>query len=296
MRVPVTAVVAVVVVAAVAVPAAALTAGDADRHQQSTIETAPGSRLAGVFGVQGAEIDSSVETEAFAVRLRDARSNASRATAVAGSVEAARERLAEQRRLLDEYRAARQNGSLSAGEYRARVATVAARVRATERLLDRADNASRTLPAAALERGNVTPGAIADLRRSARNLSGPEVAAIARGIAGNGVGGDPAGRPSGVGPPASETGPPAGAGNGPAAPPAPGNRSGGDGPAGGPGASPGGPPADTPAGNDTASQRGAPQGGPGETANRTSPGGPPEERGNGTASNGTANRPDLAVI
>jgi len=93
-----------IVGAAAAAPAGVVTAqtepgngsgagsGDAGN---ATADLAPGERLAGVVGVQGAEIEGEVESRAFEVALRESETNESRAAVVADRVNRTEERLAE---------------------------------------------------------------------------------------------------------------------------------------------------------------------------------------------------------
>lgn len=167
----------------------------------------PGSQLTGVVGVQKAEIEGEIQSRGFGIALNRSDNASARAAVVARQVtdlNATLERLRERKAELD---AARENGTITEGEYRARIAEVGARIATVQRLANQTESAARDLPEAALRERGVNPDAIGELRRNARNLSGPEVAAIARGIAGPG-----AGKGLGRGPPANVTGPP---GNGP---------------------------------------------------------------------------------
>jgi hypothetical protein len=243
-----TALLAVLVVAAtavVAVPAAGLDpgaiAGDRDAANDVTDreangpnataaengtanETSPGAQLTGVVGVQKAEIDGEVRSRSFEISLNRSDDNDSKAAVIAGQVTDLESGLEELRDRKNELDRAHENDTITGGEYRARIAEVATRISTVRRLVNQTANASRGIPAEKLEEKGVNASEIRKLGNDARNLSGPEVAAIARGIAGPGVG-----RGLGQGPPGNKTNP--GKGNGP-----PGN---GDGP---PGAGEPGPP------------------------------------------------------
>ncbi|MFB6159546.1 MAG: hypothetical protein ABEJ61_00010 [Haloferacaceae archaeon] len=217
----VTALVALVLVVA-AVPAGGLAQSSADAA------VAPGERLAGVVGVQGAEIEGAVAERTFAQRMQRADTNASKAAVVADRLNRTRERLAALERREERLRRARANGSISRGQYRARMAQVAAEVRVVERALNTTAATGRQLPNETLRAHGVDAAAIERLRSQAANLTGPEVAAIARGIAGPDVGGPPSGVPA-----AGNRGPPAARGNGSATgdgSPDRANRTAGDGP------------------------------------------------------------------
>ena len=177
---------------------------------------APGQRLAGVVGVQGAEIDGELEERTLETRVDRAASNGSKAAVVATELNTARGRLRDLRETQAALREARRSGELSTGEYRARMAITAAQIRAVRTQLDSSEAVSRDLPDAALEARGVNREEIDRLREDADELRGPEVAAIARQIAGDD--GD-AGNGERGGPPedagnGERGGPPEDAGNG----------------------------------------------------------------------------------
>lgn len=236
-----------------AVPAAG-PAGDAPGSAAAQTETAaeppaPGEQLAAVVSVQRAEVDGEVAARAFDQRLARAETNGSRAGVVADEIDRIRQRLDELAAEQRELRAAHENGSLDRGEYRAELAQLRAEQRSLERRANRTEATARALPAAALEAKGVNATAIQQLRANAANLTGPEVAEIARSVAGNNAG-------AGLGP--SERGPPPFAGNGTRGSPG----------AAGPGQ---GPPDDA---------------GPPNGSDNGSAGGPPADAGNGPP-NGT---------
>jgi hypothetical protein len=118
----------------------------------------------------------------------------------------------ERKAELDRVRA---NGTITEGEYRARIAEVAARTSTVKRLANRTENATRDIRVETLRENGVNATAIAKLKTGARNLSGPEVAEIARSVAGPGAGtglganvtgppGNP-GLPVNAGPPGDDT-------------------------------------------------------------------------------------------
>lgn len=181
-------------------------------------ETAPGARLAGVVGVQGAEVSGEVEQRSFGLQVAAAHSNASRASVVANQSEQLATRLAELRTEKESLMAANANDTISQGKYRAEMATLSARISTLERLTNSTAETARGLPAEALAAKGVNASKIRLLQTSASNLSGPEVAAIARNISGPPVS-VTRGPPDNVtrGPPGNETaGPP---GNKTAGPP-----------------------------------------------------------------------------
>ncbi|WP_415379314.1 hypothetical protein [Halosimplex sp. TS25] len=299
---PVAAALLVVLGAVGAVPVAALTdagvgpqqtaADGAEPNETAANESlAPGERFAGVVGVEQAEISGEVEARAFGQRVAAARSNASAAGVVAAEVDDLDERLAELDARMDELERAHENGTLSEGQYRARLAKLHAEQRALQRQINQTESVARELPAAALEAKGVNATAMATLRSQAGELSGPEVAAIARSIAGKNAGKGMGGPPDSAGPPAfveNRTDRPGAPGNGSAngqgngGPPenaGPGNETGPPEDAGAGNQS--GPPGNTDAGNET---RESENKGPRNETGQASDDGPGNETGQ--ASNG----------
>lgn len=240
-RSPAVAAVLVVLAAVGAVPVAALSDAGVGSQQTTTgaaNETneslAPGERLAGVVGVEAAEIEGELEARTFGQRVAAAKANASAAGIVAAEVDDLEERLTELDARLRELERAHENGTLSEGEYRARLAQFHARQRTLQRQINQTEYVARELPAAALEARGVDVGAIETLRSQASELSGPEVAAVARSIAGKNAGTGMGGPPEHAGPPAfvqnRTGGPPADAGpgnqTGPPSDAGPGNETG----------------------------------------------------------------------
>ncbi|MFB6296703.1 MAG: hypothetical protein ABEH66_07705 [Halobacteriales archaeon] len=244
----------------------------------------PGAMLTGVVGVQRAEIEGEVEVRSFGLRIANATSNASKASVVAEEVQALRDRLAdlrEEKRALQE---ARQNGSITTDQYKARLAALNTRVQSTKRLANQTEAATRGIPEDVLREKGVNVTAIRALRANASELAGPEVAAIARQIAGPDAGKSLGRGPGGAGPPGlngSNAGPPDR--NGSAGPPdrngsagSPDSNETTRGPAERNGSA-GSPPADSgnqSSGNETADERGGTDGAPadgGENSSESAP-------------------------
>lgn len=159
-------------------------------------DVAPGQRLAGVVGAGQAEFEGEVERRAYGLQFAQANSNASKAEVVQERLETVRERLQtlEQRQAaLDE---ARENGSISEGEYQARVTAIDARSQQLEQLANDSEVRARGLPADVLASKGINVTEIRTLQQQAANLTGEEVSEIARNIAGPEIG-----RALGEGPP-----------------------------------------------------------------------------------------------
>lgn len=147
-------------------------------------ETAPGAQLAGVVGVQGAEVTGEVEQRSFGLQVAAANSNASKASVVANQSEQLEDRITELQAEKEALTEAKENGTISEGKYRAKMATLSAKISTLQRLTNSTAETASGLPAEALEAKGVNASNIQRLKTSASNLSGPEVAAIARNISG----------------------------------------------------------------------------------------------------------------
>lgn len=184
-----TATLAVVVLVTTAVGMVPVT-GVAQQETSDSAESAiaPGERLGGVVGVQGAEFAGEVERRTFGLEVAGATSDEARADVVAtqlDEIEARLGELEEQKRRIDR---AGTNGSISEGSYDARMTVVAARGATLRLQLDAVEAASADLPSELLRREGIDASAIRTLREEASALTGPEVAAVARRIAGPDVG------------------------------------------------------------------------------------------------------------
>lgn len=160
----------------------------------------PGAMLAGVVGVQSAEVDSEVDNRTYGLQIASAATAEARAEIVAERLTEANQELADQQQAIAELREARANGNISEGAYRAQVATIAAQTANTERAAEQLNRTASDLPTAVRERNGINASAIEHLRAEAGELSGPETAAIARSIAGTRARNPMAGGPSARGP------------------------------------------------------------------------------------------------
>jgi hypothetical protein len=181
-------------------PAAVQEAPGNDSENDS--EPAPGAQLAGVVNVQAAEVEGDLQQRSFGLQLGAARSNASKATVVANQTGELSDRLdtlqERKQRLLE----AKRNGSISQARFRAEMAGLAAEIATANRLLNRTSDEADGLPSEALAEAGVDAEDLDRLRQAAGNLTGPEIARIARSIGGPPVN-------VSVGPPGNRTrGPP----------------------------------------------------------------------------------------
>jgi hypothetical protein len=194
----------VAVVGVLAVPAAGVAAQET--ANETDADVAPGERLAGVVGVQSAEFDGEIERNAFRIGLERADDNATKARHIAEKLNETEQRLAELNERKAELRQKHRNGTISEGQYRARVAELSAETETVEEQLNRSNATAAELPDETLETNGVNATAIRTLMNDASELRGGEVSEIARSIAGDrggladrGAAGDRAGdRPDGT--------------------------------------------------------------------------------------------------
>lgn len=178
-----------------------LAAAASDETHESD-DPAPGEQLAGVVEVQDAELDGELDQRAFGIAVATAANDSAKANVVADQMTDVEERLDEldQRKAdLDEQREA---GEISHGRYAAETAQLATEVDTAEQLLNASEQETDGLPAELLKERGVNASAIGTLQERADELNGPEVADIARSIAGNSSGA-PTG-PDQAGPPMNE--------------------------------------------------------------------------------------------
>lgn len=178
----------------------------ADSATQGDNGTAPGEQLSGVVGVQGAELDGALDQRAFTIQFTQAADNDSKAAVLADRLQAVDERLSELRERKSTIEARHDAGEITDGKFRAEMAKIATQVRLLSRAATQTERAAGGVSNAALEERGVNATAIQTLKNRANELSGPEVAEIARSIAGPDAG-NSAGPGNGM-PPGNETGPP----------------------------------------------------------------------------------------
>ncbi len=181
----------IVAVAPIGLAAAQDDAGGSNETSEAneTIDVSPGERLSGVIGVQSAEISGEVESRAFEVGLNETETDAERAAFVAEQLNRSEQRLAEIEHRQRELRERREAGELSQGAFAARMAETSARAEQIKRETNRSAEVVRDIPEPVRTEQGLDEERLATLRERAGNATGPEVAAIARDIAGNDVGG-----------------------------------------------------------------------------------------------------------
>ncbi|MFB6197944.1 MAG: hypothetical protein ABEI52_06710, partial [Halobacteriaceae archaeon] len=150
----------------------------------NTTNFSQGERLAGVIQMQEANISGEFNQRTFQVRLRQARTAEAKAAIIANKTETLRNRLQELRNLRRTLIQARRNGSISTGEFVASMASLSARIDSLQEMSNSTVDAARRLPEQVLRSHGINVTAIKAIRQNAHQLKGPQVAAIARTIAG----------------------------------------------------------------------------------------------------------------
>lgn len=173
----------VVAVLAGTVPAAASLA-----DQTASEENQPGATFAGVVGIQRAEVGNEVAQRSLDQRLAAAETNASKAKVVASEstqLESRLNRLEERKQRLE---TAYDNGSISRGEYRARLAPLAAELRSIERRANQTAAVATDLPDEELRETGASPNTVRAVAKRANEVGGGAVAEAATSVAGKSVG------------------------------------------------------------------------------------------------------------
>lgn len=167
--------------------------------QDNETETLPGEQFAGVVGAQEAELDGELETRAFGIAVANADSDAERAELIAERFDRNDEQLAEIEARHQTLREQRDAGNISEGTYRAKVTIAVAEASATNQTTNAAAGVATDLPESVRSDYDIDDERVRALRNNAAGLTGPEVADIAREIAGSNVGApiDPDDRPGG---------------------------------------------------------------------------------------------------
>lgn len=161
---------------------------DNSTNNTSNGSIAPGAHLSGAVGVQESEIQGEVESRAFGIKVAKAKTANAKAKIVAEQLNESQKRVEKLEQRLDRLKQARQNGSISQGQYAARAAKTHAQLNNVQHMANKTGEAAEGIPNETLRANGVNVTAIKQLRERAANLSGPEVAAIAKTIAGPSAG------------------------------------------------------------------------------------------------------------
>jgi len=157
----------------------------AGQSAPTTTNATPGERLSGVIGVQKAELDGDLETRAFEAGLTAADGNETAQAVYADrEAETLESRITALETRLETLRDQRSDGLITPGAYQAQVAEIATRQQTLLAIANRTNETVSSLPAERLEERDINATRIQRLQADAARLGGPEVAEIARGIAG----------------------------------------------------------------------------------------------------------------
>ncbi|MFB6253867.1 MAG: hypothetical protein ABEI06_04600 [Halobacteriaceae archaeon] len=159
--------------------------GHVDDHGDNTTGILPGVRFTGVINIQHTELQGNVEKRSFAIRLRKADSPSEKATIIADKVESLQQRITNLQERKQTLKNALQNGSITKSEYRAEIAELVSQINNVKQIVNKTVSVAKGLPTELLAAKGINVSAIVQLKNHAANMSGPEIAAIARSIRGN---------------------------------------------------------------------------------------------------------------
>ncbi|WP_124195105.1 hypothetical protein [Natrarchaeobius chitinivorans] len=123
-------------------------------NRQDDAEMEPGEQLAGVVGVQQAELNGELAERAYGIRVASAQTDADRAGVASDQLTDVNDRLDELERLRADLDSAYENGEISYGEYRSQVAVATAEQRILEQLATDATTTVEQLDDGSLEDRN----------------------------------------------------------------------------------------------------------------------------------------------
>lgn len=155
-------------------------------------QTPPGQHFAGVVGVGQAELEGEHHQRTFGVGLMKAASDQARANVIANHLGDGEEHLAQLESELAALEAQYESGEIPHGKFAAHTAKLTTQIAIVERLGNQTAVATENVSEAALADRGVSQERIDTLRTNASEMTGQEVAEIARGIAGHGPGDTPA--------------------------------------------------------------------------------------------------------
>jgi hypothetical protein len=191
--------------------------GDAQEtgENDSANDSALGADISSFMQSSMAETDGAVETGMWSAAFNGTENQSVRQRLVERQTNELRARLAELREEKEELMAERETGNVSETAYKARVSRLAGRINALESSINATSSKAREAGTGVEELSN--------LRTETKNLSGPEVSAVARNVTGvgNGNGAGVGNGNGGQGPPddVGNGNGPSDAGNGTAGPP-----------------------------------------------------------------------------
>ena len=153
-----------------------------------TNDIAPGERLGAVIGVQNAELEGEIGERAFGIAIANASTDEERADIIAARLNETETRIDELEQRKATLEEQRENGEITHGKYQAEVAKLGTEIPMTKRAANASAAHASELPDELLAERGINVTAIQTLAERADEMGGPEVAEIARSIAGDHVG------------------------------------------------------------------------------------------------------------
>lgn len=148
----------------------------------------PGAKLSAVIGVQEAELEGEVDSRTFGIQVARAKTSDAKASVVSERLTDIQDRLEQLEQEKQALVEAKKNGTISQGQFQARMATMAARSANVKQLANQSAETANELPSDLLASKGINVTAIQALSDRANELAGPQVAEIARSIAGPSIG------------------------------------------------------------------------------------------------------------
>lgn len=180
----------VLAVSMMAMPLAAADLGTAasaqDENNEDDDGVAPGEQLAGVVGVQEAELGGELSERTYGIRVAQAQTDDAKADVVSTQLSDVEDRITELEERTEELNESYESGEISQGQYESKMAAVAVEKQTAHRLAN--GTAATANEMENPEEHGINVSAIETLADRAAELGGPEVAKIAQSIAGDGVG------------------------------------------------------------------------------------------------------------
>lgn len=143
-----------------------------------------GQRISGMVAMEKENIKGEIDQAGFKARLAQADSDEERAEIIAEQLDETNKSVSELKEEREEIREQYKNGNISESEYTTKMATLSAKIDNAEEMTNESEDATEGIPNETLEANGVNASAIQQLKNNAQNMSGQEVAEVARSIAG----------------------------------------------------------------------------------------------------------------
>lgn len=157
---------------------------EGNETDSETVTTGPGAHLSGFVGAHQAELRGDVSERAFGLSIGAAASNSSKAAIIDNRTAHLEARLQELQNESATLETAYENDQISNGTYQAQSTRLTARINSLERMINQTSVEGAGLPADVRNAHGINMTRLAELQAAAGNATGPEMAAIARSIAG----------------------------------------------------------------------------------------------------------------